>query len=541
MSIRWPGRSLGSHAWILIAMLQLAVDFPSCDSLGPGPEFRLLSRPQRPQRLWSLRSGPPTRLPTPAWSPRAARAERAHGPVQMQTPRARRAHRPRDQVTTLGPKGGLTKPPAATGSSPSLTSVSASSSVVAAGTAEHQSLLRRGRRHTHDAEFNDFDFRGGRPTTETEFIAWGPTGDEEALESNTFPGGFGPTTVSILQTRKTTVATTTTTMASTATAMTLQTKGVTESLDPWKRTPVGVSTTEPSTSPSNNGKDIQPPRILGETSGLAVHQIITITVSLIMVIAALITTLVLKNCCAPSGHTRRNSHQRKMNQQEESCQNLTDFTPARVPSSVDIFTAYNETLQCSHECVRASVPVYADETLHSTGEYKSTFNGNRIGSTSRYFPPRMGLSVYSSWCPYQGFQVSQPFAECDCPLFPTTDFEVFSIGSSKPPYCKSAGTVGWATMPTLVPLLKPWSSSRGEDKPESQSEQQKQSKADEQILVSDDIIVVFVRMLVVDAVVVDKVVASDVVVPFSWPLDPNMFSSVRTMAPFSATSTYSNY
>lgn len=85
----------------------------------------------------------------------------------------------------------------------------------------------------------------------------------------------------------------------------------------------------------------------------------------------------LSPSCAPSGHTRRNSHQRKMNQQEESCQNLTDFTPARVPSSVDIFTAYNETLQCSHECVRASVPVYADETLHSTGEYKSTFNGNR--------------------------------------------------------------------------------------------------------------------------------------------------------------------
>ncbi|XP_057640548.1 adherens junction-associated protein 1 [Chionomys nivalis] len=387
MSIRWPGRSLGSHAWILIAMLQLVADFSSCDSLGPGPEFRLLSRPQRPQRLWSLRSGPPTRLPTPAWSPRSARAERAHGPIQMQTPRARRAHRPRDQVATLGPKGGLTKPPAATGSSPSLPSASASSSMVAAGTAEQQSLLRRGRRHTHDAAFNDFDFRGGRPTTETEFIAWGPTGDEEALESNTFPGGFGPTTVSILQTRKTTVATTTTTTASTATAMTLQTKGVTESLDPWKRTPVGVSTTEPSTSPSNNGKDIQPPRILGETSGLAVHQIITITVSLIMVIAALITTLVLKNCCAPSGHTRRNSHQRKMNQQEESCQNLTDFTPARVPSSVDIFTAYNETLQCSHECVRASVPVYADETLHSTGEYKSTFNGNRSSSADRHLIP----------------------------------------------------------------------------------------------------------------------------------------------------------
>uniref|UniRef100_A0A8C5KVM5 Adherens junction associated protein 1 n=1 Tax=Jaculus jaculus TaxID=51337 RepID=A0A8C5KVM5_JACJA len=389
MSIRWPGRSLGSHAWILIAMLQLVVDFPSCDSLGPGPEFRLLLRPpQRPPRLWSLRSGPPTRLPTPAWSPRATRSERTHGSLQMQTPRARRTHRPRDQVIALGPKGGLTKPPAAARSSPSLaSSASTSSSAVATGAPEHQSLLRRGRRHVQDTMLNDFDFRGGRPTTETEFIAWGPTGDEETLESNTFPGVFGPTTVSTLQTRKTTVVTTTTTTASTATAMTLQTKGVTESLDPWRKTPVGVSTTEPSTSPSNNGKDMQPPRILGETSGLAVHQIITITVSLIMVIAALITTLVLKNCCAQSGNTRRNSHQRKINQQEESCQNLTDFTPARVPSSVDIFTAYNETLQCSHECVRASMPVYADETLHSTGEYKSTFNGNRSSSADRHLIP----------------------------------------------------------------------------------------------------------------------------------------------------------
>ncbi|MEE6483697.1 hypothetical protein FKM82_013635 [Ascaphus truei] len=112
-------------------------------------------------------------------------------------------------------------------------------------------------------------------------------------------------------------------------------------------------------------------------TGLAVHQIITITVSLIMVIAALITTLVLKNCCAQSGNARRNSHQRKINQQEESCQNLTDFTPARVPSNMDIFTAYNETLQCSHECVRTPVPVYTDEALHQTGAYKTTFNGNR--------------------------------------------------------------------------------------------------------------------------------------------------------------------
>ncbi|NWU61140.1 AJAP1 protein, partial [Pterocles burchelli] len=123
------------------------------------------------------------------------------------------------------------------------------------------------------------------------------------------------------------------------------------------------------------------------SAGLAVHQIITITVSLIMVIAALITTLVLKNCCAQSGRPRRNSHQRKLEQQEESCQNLTDFAPARVPSALDIFTAYNETLQCSHECVRTPVPVYAEEVLRSPGDYKTTFNGNRPSSSDRHLIP----------------------------------------------------------------------------------------------------------------------------------------------------------
>ncbi|XP_077877808.1 adherens junction-associated protein 1-like isoform X1 [Ictidomys tridecemlineatus] len=264
MSIRWPGRSLGSHAWILIAMLQLAVDFPSCESLGPGPEFRLLPRPpQRPPRLWSLRSGQPSRLPAPVWSPRAPRAERAHG----QMPRARRAHRPRDQVASLVPRGGLAKPPAAAKSSPSLTSSSSSSSsAVAGGAPEHQSLLRRGKRHVQDTGLSGFDFRGSRPTTETEFIAWGPTGDEEAPEANTFPGVFGPTTVPILQTRKTTVATTTI-AAIMATSISLQTEGVTASPDPRRRIPAGASTTEPSPRPSNNGKDSKPPRILGETSG----------------------------------------------------------------------------------------------------------------------------------------------------------------------------------------------------------------------------------------------------------------------------------
>ncbi|XP_047648767.1 adherens junction-associated protein 1 [Phacochoerus africanus] len=390
MSVRWPGRSLGSQAWILIAMFQLALDLPACESLGPGPEFRLLPRPpHRPPRLWSFKSGQSARVPAPVWSPRPPRVERSHSHGQMPSSRARRAHRPRDQVAALVPKAGLAKPPAAAKSSPSLGSSAASSSSAggAGAPTDQQALLRRGKRHLQGPAVNSFDFRGSRPTTETEFIAWGPTGEEEAPEANTFPGVYGPTTVSIVQTRKTTVAATTAT-ATTVTSVLLQTQGVTEPLDPRNRIPVGISTTEPSTSPSrDNGRDSQPPRVLGETSGLAVHQVVTITVSLIMVIAALITTLVLKNCCAQSGNTRRNSHQRKTNQQEESCQNLTDFTPARVPSSLDIFTAYNETLQCSHECVRASAPVYTDETLHPAGEYKSTFNGNRPSSSDRHLIP----------------------------------------------------------------------------------------------------------------------------------------------------------
>ncbi|XP_077007628.1 adherens junction-associated protein 1 [Tamandua tetradactyla] len=388
MCVRRPGCALGSRVWILIAMFQLAMELPACESLGPGPELRLLPRlPHRTPRVWSGRSGQPARLPAPPWSPRTARVERAH--AQTQGPRARRLRRPRDQAAALAARAGLPRPPAAAQAGPSVASSASSLSPAAGGgPTDPPSLLRRGRRQLQGRGLSAFDFRAGRPTTETEFIAWGPTGEEEGLEPPTLPGLYGPTTVSTLQTRKTTAATAGATPAGATTASAaLQTRGPTGAPGPRSGVPLGLSTTEPSTSPSSNGKGVKPPRIPGETSGLAVHQIITITVSLVMVIAALITTLVLKNCCAQSGNPRRNSHQRKINQQEESCQNLTDFTPARVPSNLDIFTAYNESLQCSHECVRASVPVYTDETLLPPGEYKSTFNGNRPSSSDRHLIP----------------------------------------------------------------------------------------------------------------------------------------------------------
>ncbi|KAF4798961.1 adherens junctions associated protein 1 [Turdus rufiventris] len=235
---------------------------------------------------------------------------------------------------------------------------------------------RRGRRHLRGRGFAP---RDGRPTALPEVIVWGPTGEEDSLESSTLPSAFATTTTATAA-----AATTATTAAATAvTAATPprvppSTAAPAPAGDVPRSSPGRTSTAEPAAGHSSGGKDARPPRGLGDSTGLAVHQIITITVSLIMVIAALITTLVLKNCCAQSGRPRRNSHQRKLDQQEESCQNLTDFAPARVPSALDIFTAYNETLQCSHECVRTPVPVYAEDTLHSPGDYKTTFNGNRI-------------------------------------------------------------------------------------------------------------------------------------------------------------------
>lgn len=47
---------------------------------------------------------------------------------------------------------------------------------------------------------------------------------------------------------------------------------------------------------------------------------------------------------------------------------------------MDIFTAYNDSLQCSHECVRTAVPIYTDEMIQQTPVYKTAYNGNRYGS-----------------------------------------------------------------------------------------------------------------------------------------------------------------
>uniref|UniRef100_A0A8C6Z7J3 Adherens junctions associated protein 1 n=1 Tax=Nothoprocta perdicaria TaxID=30464 RepID=A0A8C6Z7J3_NOTPE len=347
MSVRRSGCPAGSHAWILIAMFQLASDWAACEALAARQGDRLTQRPAPRHRLpagpwWSARE---LRVAGPAWS---------QGPARAEGPRWR---------GRSGAAGGLR----------------------AAATRRPQPRAARARRQLRGGAFRQ---RDGRATAVPEVIVWGPTGEEDSVETSTLPARFGPaTTASAWQTRAATQAAATTTSAPSTAAPPPQGPPPSPAGDTRGSHPGRGSTTEPDDGPGGNGKEARPPRILGDTSGLAVHQIITITVSLIMVIAALITTLVLKNCCVQSGNTRRNSHQRKINQQEESCQNLTDFTPARVPSSLDIFTAYNETLQCSHECVRTPVPLYTEEALHSPGAYKTAFNGNRPSSSDRHLIP----------------------------------------------------------------------------------------------------------------------------------------------------------
>ncbi|XP_075461052.1 adherens junction-associated protein 1 isoform X2 [Ascaphus truei] len=378
--ISLSGHPLGSHVWILIAMFQLAMDFITCESESPGRGYKYLQRPSLQHRLhhaalWSQKDKQKLRNLNHFWNQFTNYEQ--HPVLQVDPQHLNIYHK--DHINSLFSRNVQLKHSNRAKSIPL--------------TKELNTLkianLKRGKRQLQRRSWDNlktFLDSESQSTTVSEFILWGPTGDDDFLESSTFPVIHETTRTSTFQGRTNLMETATITTTSTTT----QAEGVTSSQNPGinthKNNAGRISTTEPYPGQSN-GKAARPPRIPNETSGLAVHQIITITVSLIMVIAALITTLVLKNCCAQSGNARRNSHQRKINQQEESCQNLTDFTPARVPSNMDIFTAYNETLQCSHECVRTPVPVYTDEALHQTGAYKTTFNGNRPSSSDRHLIP----------------------------------------------------------------------------------------------------------------------------------------------------------
>ncbi|XP_041860893.1 adherens junction-associated protein 1 [Melanotaenia boesemani] len=361
-----PGSCVAHRVWILLAMTHLTLDFSVCSPLSQGLGIKLTaksvprSRP-RLQPLWDM----PNKL---HWRTVSPLARRLLNPIPP----------PQENRAGIGPKvkGQKHHRPAHKGQAACqecrlrYSQVDRGDSLP--GIAEAPAALSSGRlliRARRQLKWDSYDkSQEGRTTTVAGFIDWGPTGTDSIDDD-------GKAALNVtLSTR----ASTTTEATTTSTTTRLS-----------QRTFTVVTTTESrSTTKSSNGntETVKPPKP-GETPGLAVHQIITITVSLIMVIAALITTLVLKNCCAQSGNGRHNSHQRKIHQQEESCQNLTDFTPARVPSKVDIFTAYNDSLQCSHECVRTAVPIYTDEMIQQTPVYKTAYNGNRPSPTERQLIP----------------------------------------------------------------------------------------------------------------------------------------------------------
>ncbi|KAJ8386875.1 hypothetical protein AAFF_G00165760 [Aldrovandia affinis] len=343
------------------------MDFTSCSPVTQGPVLKLPSKPvprhrAGPGPLWD----PPSR---PHWWTLGPWWQRALRPVLQPGDKAGKV----PALTGQKHRGPTHKGPPCKECKSKHSSAKLSDSLASPGGRHSDTvtfLIRPRRQLKWDSYEKPQD---GRTTTVPGFIDWGPTGGEDGGEDDGRVVPNSPVSTKALTTTVTTTVTTTTTAK-----RYLQTNyAVVATMYPRSTTPSSIII----------GETAKPPKTIVEPTGLAVHQIITITVSLIMVIAALITTLVLKNCCAQSGSGRHSSHQRKINQQEESCQNLTDFTPARVPSNVDIFTAYNDSLQCSHECVRTAVPVYTDEMIQQTPVYKTTYNGNRPSPTERQLIP----------------------------------------------------------------------------------------------------------------------------------------------------------
>ncbi|XP_067095182.1 adherens junction-associated protein 1 [Osmerus mordax] len=371
MSALRPGSAVGRRVWILLAMTHLTLDLSLCTPLSQGLGIKLTSksvprsRPRSSQPFWDAPSilhwrtgSPPGRwplipVPPPLDSRGVAGAGNKHRRVAHKGQLCKECRSKYSQTEV----GHLSAPVSKT-----LFPGGSKSDAV-------RLLLRARRQLKWDSDDKPQD---GRTTTVAGFIDWGPTGTEDNFDED---GKVVPKSTLSTKALTTTVATTTTT----TTKIPQRTFAVVTTPPPRR-----LSTTKASVS---SGETVKPPKPYGDTPGLAVHQIITITVSLIMVIAALITTLVLKNCCAQSGNGRHNSHQRKIHQQEESCQNLTDFTPARVPSKLDMYTGYNDSLQCSHECVGTAVPIYTDEMIQQMPVYKTTYNGNRPSPTERQLIP----------------------------------------------------------------------------------------------------------------------------------------------------------
>ncbi|CAJ0954361.1 unnamed protein product [Ranitomeya imitator] len=125
--------------------------------------------------------------------------------------------------------------------------------------------LKRDKRQVQRRSWNITPFLDSKsqPTTISEIIIWGPTGDDDLVETSTIPGIYEITRTSTTQGRTTLSGTTTSTTTSTTTQskdMTSQNPGVHRG----KKPPGRISTTEPF---PGNGKAARP-KIPNETSAL---------------------------------------------------------------------------------------------------------------------------------------------------------------------------------------------------------------------------------------------------------------------------------
>lgn len=210
-------------------MFHLAMDLASCQPAATGTGGRLSPRPALRHRLsrgslWGTGSGEDElQRPGPPWTcapaPPLQRARSRRPPPAAPLPSGRPPRRPRS---------------------------------------------RRGRRHLRGRGFAP---RDGRPTALPEVIVWGPTGEEDSLESSTLPSAFTTTATATAAATTATTAAATAVTAATPPRVPPSTAAPAPAGDVPRSSPGRTSTAEPAAGHSSGGKDARPPRGLGDSTG----------------------------------------------------------------------------------------------------------------------------------------------------------------------------------------------------------------------------------------------------------------------------------
>ncbi|KAJ8371112.1 hypothetical protein SKAU_G00111400 [Synaphobranchus kaupii] len=249
MSAVRSGGSPGRHAWILLAMIHLTMDFTFCSPVTQGPVIKLLSKPAP-----RYRAGP-----GPLWDPPNKPVWRALGPWWQ------RALRPALQSGKAGKlpavvgqkhRGPAHRGPPCTECQLKHSSTGALDSLASAGgrNSDTVAFLIRPRRQV---KWDGYDkSQDSRTTTVPGFIDWGPTGGEEGVEDD---GRVALNSTASANARTTAISTTTTTTTTTAKRYPQTNYAVVTTVHPRRQ----------STTPSSIiiGETAKPPKPFGDTAG----------------------------------------------------------------------------------------------------------------------------------------------------------------------------------------------------------------------------------------------------------------------------------